>query len=51
MKYTHTQAQRISPPVRHELPPRIQAQIESAYAWFYQTYYPRAPDSSLRSAL
>ena len=40
MKYTHKQADHISKPKRHELPPRIQAQIESAYAWFYQMYYP-----------
>jgi sulfotransferase len=40
MKYTDTQSRSISPPKRHELPPRIRAQIETAYAWFYQTYYP-----------
>jgi len=40
MKYTHTQTRSISRPQRHELSPRIQAQIETAYAWFYQTYYP-----------
>ena len=41
MKYLHKQADRIVRPVRHEIPARIQAQIESAYAWFYQTYYPK----------
>ncbi len=40
MKYLHKQVTTISKPKRHELPPRIQAQIETAYAWFYQTYYP-----------
>jgi sulfotransferase len=40
MKYPHTQSRSISQPQRHELSPRIQAQIETAYAWFYQTYYP-----------
>lgn len=40
MKYPHKQAQQIRPPTRHEIPPRIQAQIETAYAWFYQQYYP-----------
>ena len=40
MKYPHKQVDRISKPARHILPPRIQAQIESAYAWFYQMYYP-----------
>jgi len=41
MKYTHQQATKISKPKRHEIPARIQAQIETAYAWFYQTYYPK----------
>jgi len=42
MKYTHTQATQILPPKLHEIPPRIQRQIETACAWFYQTYYPKA---------
>jgi sulfotransferase len=41
MKYRHTQFDRILPPKRHEIPPRIQSLIESAYPWFYQTFYPR----------
>lgn len=41
MKYTHRQSDRISKPKRHDIPPRIQAQIETAYAWFYQMYYPQ----------
>jgi sulfotransferase len=40
MKYLHDQHERIAPPTRHEIPSRIQAQIESTYGWFYQTYYP-----------
>jgi len=40
MKYTHKQYQRISKPGRHEVPPRIQAQIENACEWYYQLYYP-----------
>lgn len=40
MKYIHGQAQSIVKPQRHELPPRIQAQIETAYAWYYALYYP-----------
>lgn len=40
MKYTHTQHERISKPVNHEIPVRIQAQIEKACAWYYQLYYP-----------
>lgn len=39
MKYLHKQSERIVKPKRHVLPPRIQAQIETAYAWFYQQYY------------
>jgi len=40
MKYLHRQSERIVKPKKHDIPPRIQAQIESAYAWFYQQYYP-----------
>lgn len=40
MKYLHKQASRISQPKKHEIPPRIQAQIETSYSWFYQQYYP-----------
>jgi sulfotransferase len=39
MKYLHTQHTHIAKPMRHEIPPRIQAQIESAYAWYYNLYY------------
>jgi sulfotransferase len=41
MKYTHQQSEQMLKPKKHEIPPRIQAQIETAYAWFYQTYYPQ----------
>ena len=40
MKYPHGQREQIIKPARHEIPARIQAQIESAYSWFYQMYYP-----------
>lgn len=40
MKYTHKQSERIVRPQRHDIPPRIQAHIETACAWFYQLYYP-----------
>jgi sulfotransferase len=40
MKYLHTQTSSIVKPKQHELPPRIHAQIKTAYAWFYQLYYP-----------
>jgi sulfotransferase len=39
-KYSHAQTGRIVKPKPHDIPPRIQAQIESACAWFYQLYYP-----------
>jgi sulfotransferase len=41
MKYSHKQSAKISSPKKHEIPPRIQAQIETAYAWYYQMYYPQ----------
>lgn len=41
MKYTHRQFARISAPQLHQIPPRIQQKIESAYSWFYELYYPR----------
>ena len=41
MKYTHKQSERITKPKRHDIPPRIQAQIETACPWFYQMYYPK----------
>ncbi len=40
MKYLHKQHERIVKPKKHDIPPRIQAQIESACAWYYQLYYP-----------
>ncbi len=39
-KYSHRQHSSIAKPKKHEFSPRIQAQIESAYPWFYQLYYP-----------
>jgi sulfotransferase len=41
MKYLHAQSTRVAKPKRHDIPPRIQAQIETACAWFYQMYYPK----------
>lgn len=40
MKYPHAQSGGVAAPKRHEIPPRIQEQIESAYDWYYQLYYP-----------
>ena len=42
MKYLHTQHTSIKPPQRHEIPPRIQAQIEETCSWYYQLYYPKS---------
>ena len=47
MKYRHTQAERIVSPQRHELPPRIQKLIQTAYPWYYQTFYPQAAPPSV----
>jgi sulfotransferase len=41
MKYLHPQSERVMKPKKHDIPPRIQAQIESACAWYYQFYYPK----------
>jgi len=39
-KYLHRQLDRLEPPLRHDIPPRIQAQIEQIYGWYYQWFYP-----------
>jgi sulfotransferase len=49
MKYPHRHSPRIAPPARHEIPPRIQAQIEAVWTWFYQLYYPVADASKPRA--
>jgi len=41
MKFLHRQSDRVARPKPHDIPPRIQAQIETAYPWYYQTYYPK----------
>jgi sulfotransferase len=41
MKYLHPQSERVTKPKKHDIPPRIQAQIETACAWYYQFYYPK----------
>lgn len=40
MKYLHKQHERVTRPKTHDIPPRIQAQIENACAWYYELYYP-----------
>jgi len=39
MKYPHRQSTRIVTPTPHVVPPRIQKQIETVWAWFYRLYY------------
>lgn len=39
-KYRHQQHPAISPPMQHEIPPRIQAQIKRACGWYYEWFYP-----------
>lgn len=40
-KYLHRQQASIAPPKHHDIPPRIQAQIERACAWYYEWFYPK----------
>jgi sulfotransferase len=49
MKYPHRHSPRIAPPARHEIPPRIQAQIEAVWTWYYQLYYPTTDSSKPRT--
>ena len=39
MKYLHTQSKRVAIPQKHQIPARIQAQIEKEYSWYYQYFY------------
>ena len=39
MKYPHRQSARMVTPAPHSVPPRIQKQIETVWAWFYRLYY------------
>lgn len=41
MKFLHAQQTQMGKPGHHAIPPRIQAQIEASYAWYYQMYYPQ----------
>jgi sulfotransferase len=41
MKFQHGQSERLIKPKKHDIPPRIQAQIETACAWYYQYFYPK----------
>lgn len=39
-KFSHRQSTALTPPVRHEIPPRIQTYIEKACGWYYEWFYP-----------
>ncbi|MCX8018494.1 MAG: sulfotransferase, partial [Rhodocyclaceae bacterium] len=39
-KYLHRTRERIEAPAPHAIPPRIQAQIETACGWYYEWFYP-----------
>lgn len=39
-KFQHRQKAALAPPVKHEIPPRIQAHIQKACAWYYEWFYP-----------
>ena len=41
MKYPHTQSERVARRRKHEVPPRIQAHIETTCAWYYHFFYPK----------
>lgn len=39
-KYCHQTRSQIEPPSIHQIPARIQQQIQQQFSWFYQTFYP-----------
>jgi len=39
-KYRHQTYASLRSPPAHEIPPRIQSQIQQQYDWYYQTFYP-----------
>ncbi len=41
MKFLHKQSERVVKPKKHDIPPRIQADIETACAWYYHFFYPK----------
>jgi len=45
-KYRHRQQSVIAAPQRHEIPPRIQAHIRKACAWYYEWFYPELSESA-----
>ena len=47
MKYLHTKSGRVRKPVKHDIPPRIQAEIETNCAWYYRYFYPDKAQSSV----
>jgi sulfotransferase len=39
-KYRHQTYARLRPPERYAVPPRIQKELQSQFAWYYRTFYP-----------
>ncbi|MBF2036393.1 MAG: sulfotransferase [Leptolyngbyaceae cyanobacterium T60_A2020_046] len=39
-KYRHRTYAKISPPAIHDIPPRIQRELQKNFGWYYQTFYP-----------
>jgi sulfotransferase len=46
MKFLHTQSTQVRKPKPHEIPPRIQAQIETGAAWYYKYFYPKSESAT-----
>ena len=46
MKFLHTQSTQVRKPKPHEIPPRIQAQIETGAAWYYKYFYPKSESTA-----
>jgi sulfotransferase len=40
-KYPHRQHAAVEPPHKHDIPLRIQREVERTYAWYYDQFYPR----------
>lgn len=39
-KYPHKTRERLQIPPRHEIPSRIERELQTNFAWFYKTFYP-----------
>lgn len=45
-KYRHVNHSQIHPPKHHQIPTRIQQQIQQKFSWYYQTFYPGWTDQT-----